>query len=70
MDDNPPRCPRCGHDPATVPGCIPQPGGGRFGMEAPGEPGSTSLASRCPGCHADRGSYHHARCSYQRRHQP
>lgn len=71
MPQIPPTCERCGGDQRQAPSCTARPDAIRFGMEAPGEPGSvTALATSCPGCHTPRGAYHHQGCSYERRRQP
>jgi hypothetical protein len=71
MTDTPPTCERCGLDQRQSRSCIVQPDAIRFGMEAPGEPGSVAaLATRCPDCNTPRGGYHHQRCSYEQRRQP
>jgi NAD-dependent SIR2 family protein deacetylase len=63
-----PPCPRCGQQRELAPGCMARPGAVRFGMEAPGEPGSVvALATRCPDCQTPRGAYHHAGCEFERR---
>jgi hypothetical protein len=65
----PPVCTRCGRpQDGTTPGCDPQPGALCYGLEALAE--GEMHQPRCPGCRAWQAGYHHADCTWAKRHQP